>query len=248
MIIYGGKASNIGSFDIQNSECDYCEQGDTQHVSVFGRYAHIFWIPMFPIGRTAVAECTHCKRTIPKKEFSSSLRQQYRENSAEVKRPFWHWFGSGLIGFFVGSAMIAGMFTKEDPRRALLTADEQMMTSTPTMESDSTAHKLKLLFDNFATDEINPSQFKYLTKMDGDKALVLVQIPKLRKVAKESRLQVLEMIEMVTNNEAAFEDKKQYIGVKGLATMMLIKTPAHQDNSRIALVDELLEYYGPPSE
>ena len=73
MIIFGTKASNIGSFDVPKSKCEYCELESTQRISVFGKYAHIFWIPIFPTSKKAIAECTHCKRTIEQKDFVLSV-------------------------------------------------------------------------------------------------------------------------------------------------------------------------------
>ena len=121
MIFIGSRASTIGSFDISNSDCQHCDVGDTQKVSVFGKYLHIFWIPIFPIGKKAVAECTHCKRTIDQKEFSPDLKKQYIENKGKVKRPFWHWIGLGLLGLFV--ALIASVIitAEVDPEQNFLT-------------------------------------------------------------------------------------------------------------------------------
>lgn len=245
MIIFGGRASNIGNFDIPNSKCSYCEEGDTQRISVFGKYAHVFWIPIFPIGKKAVAECTHCKRTIEQKEFSPELKSLYQENKNKAKRPIWHWFGLGIFGLLVGLISIIGVTADEDPRSKLLNADEALMVSNPTMESDSISYMIKQVFDNFATEEIDPSEFKYLTKIEDDKALVLVQIPKLRKAEKEGRAQAMEMVEMITNNHQIFEGKDLYIGIKGVISMMLIKTPTYEDNSKLALTSELYEFYGP---
>ena len=245
MIFFGARASNIGNFDIPNSKCSYCEEGNTQRVSVFGKYAHIFWIPVFPIGKKAVAECTHCKRTIDQNEFSPELKNLYKENKNKSKRPIWHWLGLGLFGMLVALGTIIGITAEEDPRRHLLNADEALMVSNPTMESDSISYKIKQVFDNFATEEIDPAKFKYLTKIVNDKALVLVQIPKLRKVEKEGRSQAMEMVEMITDNQKALEDKDLYIGIKGLISMMLIKTPTYEKNSKLALTNELYEFYGP---
>lgn len=245
MIIFGGRASNIGNFDIPNTNCSYCEEGNTQRISVFGKYAHVFWIPIFPIGKKAVAECTHCKRTIEQKEFSPELKSLYQENKNKAKRPIWHWLGLGIFGLLVALISIIGITAEEDPRSSLLNADEALMVSNPTMESDSISFKVKQVFDNFATEEIDPSEFKYLTKIEDDKALVLVQIPKLRKVEKEGRAQSMEMVEMITDSQPVFEGKDLYIGIKGVISMMLIKTPTYEKNSKLALTSELYEFYGP---
>jgi len=245
MIIFGGRASHIGSFDIPDSNCSYCNEGDTQRVSVFGKYAHIFWIPLFPIGKKAIAECTHCKRTIEQKEFSPELKTLYKENKSKAKRPIWHWLGLGVFGLLVALISIIGITAEEDPRSKLLNADEELMVTNPTMESDSISYKIKQIFDIFATEEIDPGEFKYLTKVSDDKALILVQIPKLRKVEKEERGQVMEMVESITDNQPVLQGKDLFIGIKGAFSMMLIKTPTYEKNSRMALTSELYEFYGP---
>lgn len=245
MIVFGGRATNIGNFDIPDTTCDYCQNSSTQRVSVFGKYTHIFWIPIFPIGKKAVAECTHCKKTIEQKDFSPELRQLYKVYKGQAKRPIWHWFGLGLIGFLVVLITIIGVTSEGDPRSEFLNADESAMISNPTMETDSISYKIKQIFDSFATDEIDPTEFKYLTKIEGEKALVLVQIPKLRKVKKEGRSQALEMVELITDSQADLEGKDMYIGIKGAVTMMIIKTPTYEKNSKLALVSELYDYYGP---
>jgi len=93
MIIYGYRASKIGELDVDGTTCSFCGQEEPQHVSIFGKYAHIFWIPLFPMGKKAIAECTHCKRTYEKSDFSSELRTKFLNQKKNIKRPLWHWFG-----------------------------------------------------------------------------------------------------------------------------------------------------------
>ena len=248
IFFFGTRASNIGNFNIPNSKCDYCKQESTQRISVFGKYAHIFWIPIFPIGKKAVAECTHCKRTIAQNEFSPELKSLYKNYKGKTKRPFWHWLGLIIFGLLIAFITLIGITSEKDPRSDLLTADEKLMISNPTMESDSISYKIKKVFDIFTTEEIKPSEFKYLTKISGDKALILVQIPKLRKVEKKARAEALEMVEMVTDNQQILKGKDLYIGIKGLFSMMLIKTPTYEKNSKFALTSELYEFYGPKPE
>ena len=97
MIIFGARASNIGSVLVNGSSCTYCQNQGTQNITQFGKYFHIFWIPMFPIGRKTFAECTHCKRTIGKKEFTPKLKEVYTTEKSAIKRPIWHWSGLILI-------------------------------------------------------------------------------------------------------------------------------------------------------
>jgi len=245
MFIYGRRASKIGNFNIRNAPCTNCNQEIGQSITVFGKYAHIFWIPLFPMGKTPVAECIYCKRTIPKEEFTPALLQAYEDIKPEIKRPKRHWFGIGLVGLFVAFTTFVGVTAEVDPRDDLLKADMEQMNSNPTMETDSISYKMKLLFDNFATEEMNPGEFEYFTKIEDDKALILVQIPELRKVEKEARGEALEMVQMVTDSQTDLEGLDKYIGIQGLATMLIIKTPTYEKNSKLALTSELYDFYGP---
>ncbi len=248
MIIFGGKTSNIGNFDIPNTKCNYCKQESSQRISVLGKYAHIFWIPIFPIGKKVIAECKHCKRTIQLKEFPLKLVKLYDANRSKTKRPIWHWFGLGLFSLFVLFIILIISTADVDPRNELLQSDIRSMISNPTMEKDSISFKIKQIFDNFAVDDINSSQFEYLTKIVDNKALILVKIPKLRHVEKDARNQALEMIELITDNQLDLMDKEKYIGVHGMISMMIIKTPNYEENSKLAYTHELYEFYGPKPE
>lgn len=107
MIIFGSRATNIGSFKVNSSSCSYCKNTGTQQITQFGKYFHVFWIPVFPIGKKTFSECTHCKHTIRKKEFSSELTNSFLQGKDSVKRPIWHW--SGLI-LFVTAILLIVMF------------------------------------------------------------------------------------------------------------------------------------------
>ena len=248
MIFFGRKASKIGELNINNSKCQYCENTGTQRISIFGKYAHVYWIPFFPMGKEAVAECVHCKRTISQKEFSNQLMNKYQENKSLVKRPFWHWTGLGVIGALIFLLNIMQATIEVDPRKELLEADIEQMSMNPTMESDSVAYKLKAFFNDFANEEINPSEFEFLTKTTNNKVLILAKIPNLKKVKKDGRKQVLEMIELIANSEESIKDMDKYIGVHGKFNMMMVKTPNDFQNSNIVSDKSLYEFYAAKPE
>ena len=161
-MIYGGRATKIGDIEISGTKCGHCENVGTQYVSVYGKYAHIFWIPIFPNGKKAVSECTQCNRTIEQNEFSPELKQQYESRKEEAKRPIWHWFGLIIVSLLFGMLILIGETAEVDARRDLLNVDVALMTKDPTMETDSISVKLKTMFNIFTNEEIDPSEFKYL--------------------------------------------------------------------------------------
>lgn len=91
MIIFGRKASHLASEKI-NGICSSCGQENTLHMVLIQKYAHIFWIPFIPTGRTAATQCEHCKHVMEKKEFSEDLTQSYSVLS-QKKVPLWTFSG-----------------------------------------------------------------------------------------------------------------------------------------------------------
>ena len=90
MIFFFETHSNpIGQRRLNNTTCPHCQTLDSFISATFGSYAHFFWIPIFPISKSTVAECSHCKKTYTKNEFTDQmLRSLEKEDSInQSKRP-----------------------------------------------------------------------------------------------------------------------------------------------------------------
>jgi hypothetical protein len=74
MIFYGTKASTIKNGQIINVDCPNCETNSSMIYSVFGKYAHIYWIPLFPIKKITITECNNCKKTFEYKELPQAIQ------------------------------------------------------------------------------------------------------------------------------------------------------------------------------
>jgi len=106
MIIFGLRSSNIGTVSVEGSSCSYCQNSGTQNITQFGKYFHVFWIPVFPVGKSTFSECIHCKKTIRKKEFDTDLRTTFENAKSEIKRPLWHWSGLIILGILIAILFI----------------------------------------------------------------------------------------------------------------------------------------------
>ncbi|QJX45548.1 hypothetical protein HMJ29_00770 [Hymenobacter taeanensis] len=100
MIIYGHRASHLTTEAVSGS-CPSCATPDSRRVSVFGRYAHVYWIPLFPLGKTGIAECGHCRLVVQDKEMDADLKQTTHEVKQRVKAPIWHFSGLLLLAVLV---------------------------------------------------------------------------------------------------------------------------------------------------
>lgn len=101
MIIYGSKAVHLQSAELPNHSCPNCGTKGSLVMSVFRKHAHIYWIPLFPIGKMSVAQCQHCQLILEDSKMPQPLwqiRTTLKENS---KGPIWQFAGLFLIGAFI---------------------------------------------------------------------------------------------------------------------------------------------------
>lgn len=248
MLIFGKQASKIGTVKLFNTKCNYCENKDTQIVSIYSKYAHLFWIPMFPIGEVLVVECNHCKKTVSKNEITKEILNAYELEKNNVKKPLWLWSGLLILGGFMLMMILISVFVistvKPDNRKALLSSEELLLSQEPLKEKDTISNMIKTAFDSLTLESIHPEDFKYHTRVLGDKALILLQIPKLKRVEKEARSEAIEIIEIVCDEIDSLKNKKLYIGVKGKYTYLMYKTPTKEDSGRLIDESPLLDFYG----
>jgi hypothetical protein len=55
--------------------CSYCGQKDTLTAIITPNYFHLFWLPIFVVSKFIMAECSHCKRSYYKEEFSGEMKR-----------------------------------------------------------------------------------------------------------------------------------------------------------------------------
>ena len=103
MIFYGTKATNIHNGKVINVKCPNCEANTSMTYSIFGKYAHVYWIPFFPIGTVGVIECDSCKRTFEVKELPEEIKTKYIRDTerSSIKKPIWYYSGLFIITLVV---------------------------------------------------------------------------------------------------------------------------------------------------
>lgn len=107
MIFYGTRSSSIQNGVIKNVECPHCQSNTEMNYSIFGKYAHIYWIPLFPIKKLTVAECNSCKRTFELKDLSPTIKNKLNNSTGKLSNPLWMF--SGL--FIIGALFLFGYFS-----------------------------------------------------------------------------------------------------------------------------------------
>jgi hypothetical protein len=73
-------------------------------MNIYQQYAHVFWIPLFPVGKTARVHCEQCKKVSEKKEFTQSIKMVYDNLKTEVKTPVWTFAGLAVVFLIISYA------------------------------------------------------------------------------------------------------------------------------------------------
>lgn len=66
-------------------------------MSIFQYYGHVFWIPLFPFGKTGVTQCSHCQQILQKNDFDPNLTEVYNAVKTNAKAPLWTFVGLGIL-------------------------------------------------------------------------------------------------------------------------------------------------------
>ena len=106
MIVYGTKAKQLAK-EALTDKCPNCGTQNSVDMYVFQKYAHVFWIPFTPIGKTGVSQCSHCKQALKTKEMPTQLKASYDNVKAQTKTPFWTFIGLALLVVLITSAVIS---------------------------------------------------------------------------------------------------------------------------------------------
>jgi zinc-ribbon family len=86
MIIYGSKAKQLAK-EALIDQCPNCKTQSSVELYIFQKYAHVFWIPFFPLAKTAVTQCTNCKQVLKQKEMPSTFQMSYENLKHQTKTP-----------------------------------------------------------------------------------------------------------------------------------------------------------------
>jgi antitoxin component YwqK of YwqJK toxin-antitoxin module len=95
MIIYGTGEKKLASQQTTKARCPQCgKQEITFHF--FKKYAHLFWIPAFPIGSRQLAYCESCGASY-QESIPASLRLDLENAKSRTSYPFYLFSGSALV-------------------------------------------------------------------------------------------------------------------------------------------------------
>ena len=105
MIVYGQRSTLVKT-ELIHEPCPNCGKNFSVQMNVFQRYAHIFWIPVFPIGKTGVSQCTSCGQVLKEAFMSDALKSGYKNLTLQSKAPIWTFSGLAIAAIIIACVII----------------------------------------------------------------------------------------------------------------------------------------------
>ena len=107
MIVYGTRAV-LQKTEYIYDACPNCRAANSVLINVYQRYAHVFWIPFFPIGKTGISACKGCSQVLKLNQMPESLKLNYENIKSNTRIPVWTFIGV----FLIGAGIIAGVVSE----------------------------------------------------------------------------------------------------------------------------------------
>ncbi|MEL7531882.1 MAG: hypothetical protein AAFN10_11265 [Bacteroidota bacterium] len=102
MIIYGTSgAKDLRAQRFHGVECPNCQTPDALEAGAYSRYAHVYWIPLFSIGKSTQTVCTHCGTEFKTKQLPLNMQNRLTDMKSDIKIPIWHFTGLGVIACLI---------------------------------------------------------------------------------------------------------------------------------------------------
>lgn len=261
IFFFGSRATKIKERQLKRTVCPYCSTQDSFKVSTYSKYFHFFWIPIIPLFKKNVAECTHCKKSYAEGQFTPEMRQSLEnENRVDpAKRPLWQGCGCAILVLFFCVMMIFSFYgvymrsqnpekykVENDPRMQLLNADIDKLSRLVKRDTDSLAFALKKCVDYDIVDGLDTEKIGYFTKWNDNKLLILLKVTDIKKIEPKYRKELLDVLEDCLYDMNPKDSTTQYyMGIEGKWNTVLVKTPTDEDTGgRFADKNKLLPFYG----
>ncbi|MES2279594.1 MAG: hypothetical protein V4592_26405 [Bacteroidota bacterium] len=96
MFLFGIKSTK-SLVEPVSDQCANCQTSNTTDMHIFQKYAHIFYLPLFPAGKKGFSQCNHCRQVLREKVMSESLKRSFEKVKPLAKTPLWTWAGTALV-------------------------------------------------------------------------------------------------------------------------------------------------------
>lgn len=162
MVVYGTRTKQIAK-EVITDKCPNCGRQNSTELYVFQKYAHVFWIPFFPTGKTAVSQCEHCKKVLKLKEMPDSLKDVYQRVKTQSKPPVWTFAGLALLTVLISIGVVSSQQNDAKNARLILAPQSGDVFEIKTEDNQYSLYKVDavkddsvfVLFNQYETNKLS---------------------------------------------------------------------------------------------
>ena len=110
LFFFGIRSTTVTTAPLPDLACTYCHTPDSLLCVVVSRYLHVFWIPIFPIGKSSATVCQHCKQVLATGQMPASYRAPVQALQQQARTPLIHFALLLLFGAVVAFGLVMSMF------------------------------------------------------------------------------------------------------------------------------------------
>jgi hypothetical protein len=101
MIVYGTGTKKLGTKRIPGEKSPHDETKDIE-ITGIAKYAHVFWVPLFPYAKKVYAYCPSTQFEIDQSLLSQRATDKIRDAKKTMKIPIYLFSGIVLLALFIG--------------------------------------------------------------------------------------------------------------------------------------------------
>src|SRR4051812_24323375 len=103
MIVYGWRSAVLGTEPISHT-CSACN-GDSLTFIAYQKYAHIYWIPFFPLGKQVFLKCARCNHLVERKDMTGEEKAVIAAPLSKARTPVWSFSFCAVLAAVIGGGL-----------------------------------------------------------------------------------------------------------------------------------------------
>ena len=162
MIIYGWGSTKVAEQRGLNTTCPNCKEKGNMAMAIFSKHTHIFWIPLFPYGKTGLCQCANCDFYMEgKDQMTEEVLREYQILKSDSRPPIWQFAGLAIVAILFGTIFISDQMDNQELQSSIETPMVGDVFRYETEDNGYSTFKIVqteedsvwLLYNNWITDQ-----------------------------------------------------------------------------------------------
>ncbi|WP_223652960.1 zinc-ribbon domain-containing protein [Hymenobacter psoromatis] len=111
LFFFGIGTTTISTQRLEGLACHYCGTLGALLLTIYSRYLHLFWIPVIPLGKQSLTQCTHCQQQLREGQMPPAYRQAADQQKQRARLPISNYLVLAIMGGLLAVVAVIGAFS-----------------------------------------------------------------------------------------------------------------------------------------